>query len=44
MISVHYRNMIKLCSHDEKIKFVMKVNDQKNICLGIPRINDYNIL
>ncbi|GFQ80591.1 transposon Ty3-G Gag-Pol polyprotein [Trichonephila clavata] len=41
---VHDKYLIKLCSYDGKYSFNMEVNDQKNICLGISRINDSRVL
>ncbi|GFQ86150.1 transposon Ty3-G Gag-Pol polyprotein [Trichonephila clavata] len=41
---VHDKYLINLCSYDGKYSFNVEVNDQKNICLGISRINDSRIL
>ncbi|GFR23353.1 integrase catalytic domain-containing protein [Trichonephila clavata] len=41
---VHDKYLINLCSYDGKYSFNMEVNDQKNICLGISRINDSRVL
>ncbi|GFR29655.1 integrase catalytic domain-containing protein [Trichonephila clavata] len=41
---VHDKYLINLCSYDGKYSFNVEVNDQKNICLGISRINDSRVL
>ncbi|GFX09994.1 uncharacterized protein TNCV_4101331 [Trichonephila clavipes] len=44
MTEVHNKYLINLRSYDGKYSFIMEVNDQKNICLGISRINDSLVL
>lgn len=41
MTSIHDKYEIELFTHNGKFKFVVEVNDEENICLDIPRINDY---
>ncbi|GFW48225.1 DUF1758 domain-containing protein [Trichonephila clavipes] len=41
---IHNKYLINLRSYDGKYSFIMEVNDQKNICLGISRINDSRVL
>ncbi|GFT92323.1 integrase catalytic domain-containing protein [Trichonephila clavipes] len=44
MTEVHNKYLINLRSYDGKYCFIMEVNDQKNICLEISRINDSRVL
>ncbi|GFU84020.1 integrase catalytic domain-containing protein [Trichonephila clavipes] len=44
MTEIHNKYLINLRSYDGKYCFIMEVNDQKNICLGISRINDSRVL
>ncbi|GFW09362.1 integrase catalytic domain-containing protein [Trichonephila clavipes] len=44
MTEVRNKYLINLRSYDQKYCFIMEVNDQKNICLGISRINDSRVL
>ncbi|GFR28999.1 DUF1758 domain-containing protein [Trichonephila clavata] len=44
MTEVHHKYLINLCSYDGKYRFITEVNDQRNICLEISRINDSRIL
>ncbi|GFV05469.1 uncharacterized protein TNCV_226801 [Trichonephila clavipes] len=44
MTEVHNKYLINLRSYDGTYCFIIEVNDQKNICFGISRINDSRVL